>query len=60
MAISVSYFLVVTAASSLELMKPKTKDQFNEFSSQLVALIQKHEVRQETIDPKFSYDESRI
>ncbi|KAF9334763.1 Translation initiation factor 3 subunit J component [Podila minutissima] len=34
---------VVTAASSLELMKPKTKDQFNEFSSQLVALIQKHE-----------------
>lgn len=28
-------------------MKPKTKDQFNEFQSQLVDLIQKHEVRQD-------------
>ncbi|GJJ73811.1 translation initiation factor 3 subunit J [Entomortierella parvispora] len=34
---------VVTAASSLETMKPKTKDQFNEFTNELVALIQKHE-----------------
>ncbi|KAH7051857.1 translation initiation factor eIF3 subunit [Linnemannia elongata] len=34
---------VVTAASELETMKPRTKDQFNEFTTQLVALIQKHE-----------------
>ncbi|KAG0003404.1 Translation initiation factor 3 subunit J component [Entomortierella chlamydospora] len=34
---------VVTAASGLETMKPKTKEQFNEFSNELVALIQKHE-----------------
>lgn len=25
-------------------MKPKTKDQFNDFTNELVALIQKHEV----------------
>ncbi|KAF9101780.1 Translation initiation factor 3 subunit J component [Mortierella sp. AM989] len=31
------------AASKLETMKPKTKDQFNEFTDELVALIQKHE-----------------
>ncbi|KAG0338270.1 Translation initiation factor 3 subunit J component, partial [Podila humilis] len=34
---------VVTAASSLETMKPKTKDQFNEFTTELVTLIQKHQ-----------------
>ncbi|KAF9916591.1 Translation initiation factor 3 subunit J component [Linnemannia zychae] len=34
---------VVTAASELETMKPRTKDQFNEFTNLLVALIQKHE-----------------
>ncbi|KAF9437387.1 Translation initiation factor 3 subunit J component [Entomortierella beljakovae] len=34
---------VVTVASGLETMKPKTKDQFNEFTNELVALIQKHE-----------------
>ncbi|KAF9939493.1 Translation initiation factor 3 subunit J component [Mortierella antarctica] len=34
---------VVTAASALETMKPKTKEQFNEFTTELVNLIQKHE-----------------
>ncbi|KAI1310506.1 Translation initiation factor 3 subunit J component [Mortierella claussenii] len=34
---------VVTSASGLEAMKPKTKDEFNEFTTELVALIQKHE-----------------
>ncbi|KAG0253301.1 Translation initiation factor 3 subunit J component [Mortierella polycephala] len=34
---------VVVAASKLETMKPKTKDQFNEFTTELVTLIQKHE-----------------
>ncbi|KAF9965271.1 Translation initiation factor 3 subunit J component [Mortierella alpina] len=34
---------VVTAASPLETMKPKTKEQFNEFTTELVKLIQKHE-----------------
>ncbi|KAF8964145.1 Translation initiation factor 3 subunit J component [Entomortierella lignicola] len=33
----------VAGTSSLETMKPKTKDEFNEFTNQLVALIQKHE-----------------
>ncbi|KAG0301242.1 Translation initiation factor 3 subunit J component [Dissophora globulifera] len=34
---------VVGPASNLELMKPKTKDQFNEFTTELVNLISKHE-----------------
>ncbi|KAI8600540.1 translation initiation factor eIF3 subunit [Dissophora ornata] len=34
---------VVAAASKLETMKPKTKDQFTEFATELVTLIQKHE-----------------
>ncbi|KAF9094112.1 Translation initiation factor 3 subunit J component [Mortierella sp. GBA35] len=34
---------VVTPASDLETMKPKTKDQFNEYTKLLVDLIQKHE-----------------
>ncbi|KAF9184170.1 Translation initiation factor 3 subunit J component [Haplosporangium sp. Z 11] len=34
---------VVAAASKLETMKPKTKEQFNEFTTELVTLIQKHE-----------------
>ncbi|KAG0056927.1 Translation initiation factor 3 subunit J component [Gryganskiella cystojenkinii] len=34
---------VVTSASKIETMKPKTKDQFNEFTTELVAIIQQHE-----------------
>ncbi|KAF9902569.1 Translation initiation factor 3 subunit J component [Linnemannia zychae] len=34
---------VVTAASELETFKPKTKDQFNEYTTMLVNVIQKHE-----------------
>ncbi|KAG0225771.1 Translation initiation factor 3 subunit J component [Actinomortierella wolfii] len=32
-----------TGASKIETMKPKTKDEFSEFTKELVAIIQKHE-----------------
>ncbi|KAF9585021.1 Translation initiation factor 3 subunit J component [Lunasporangiospora selenospora] len=34
---------VVTSASKIETMRPKTKEDFNEFTTELIALIQKHE-----------------